>query len=54
MLSKGRLDVMSLHPGHPMLHCFSYRIYKTDEDMTIKHWKKCMDNRREPLGSNIV
>jgi hypothetical protein len=22
--------------------------------MTIKEWKKCMDNHRELLGSNIV
>ena len=51
---KGRLDVISLRPGRPRLHCYSYRISKTDEDMTIKAWKKCMDNRRELLGSNIV
>ena len=52
--SKGHLDVTSLQPGHPRLHCCSYRISKTDEDMTIKDWKKCMDNRRELPGSNIV
>ena len=54
MLPRGRVDVMSLRPGHPKLHCCSYRISKTDEDMKIKDWKNCMDNRRELLGSNIV
>jgi len=54
MFLKGRLDVISLRPGHPRLHSYSYRISKTDEDMTIKEWKKCMDNHRELLGSNIV
>ena len=54
MFPKGRLDVMSLRPGHPMHHFCSYRISKTDEDMAIKAWKKCMDNRTELLGTNIV
>ena len=54
MFPKGLLDVMSLRPGHPTHHGCSYRISKTDEDMTIKDWKKCMDNRRELPGSNIV
>ena len=54
MFPKGRPDVISLRPGHPRLHRCSYRISKTDEDMTIKEWKKCMDNHRELLGSNIV
>ena len=39
MFLKGRLDVISLRPGHPRLHRCSYRISKTDEDMTIKDWK---------------
>ena len=54
MFPKGRLDVMSLRLGHPTHHCCSYRISKTNEDMTIKEWKKCMKNQRELLGSNIV
>ena len=54
MFPKGRLDVMNLRQGHPTNHSYSYRISKTDEDMTIKDWKKCMVNHRELLGSNIV
>ena len=55
MFPKGRLDVMSLRLGHPNRHhCCPYWISKIDEDMTIKDWKKCMVNRRELLGSNIV
>ena len=54
MFPKGRLDVMSLRPGHPTHHNYSYRISKTDEDMTIKDWKQCMVSRTEVLGSNIV
>ena len=54
MFPKGRLDVMSLRPGHPKHHSCSYRISKTDEDMTFKDWKQCMASRKEVLGSNIV
>ena len=50
----GRIDVLNTRPGHPMNHSCSYRISKTDEDMTIKDWKQCMVSRREVLGSNIV
>ena len=54
MYQNGRLDVLNIQPGHPTnLNC-PYRISKTDEDMTTKDWKKCMVNRRELLGSNIV
>ena len=53
MFPKGHLDVLNLRPSLPRLHYCSYRISKTDEDMTIKDWKKCMDNRRELLGTNI-
>ena len=54
MFPKVHLDVISLRPGLPRLHYCSNRISKTDEDMTIKDWKKCMVNHRELLGSNIV
>ena len=54
MFPNGRLDVLNLRPSHPTNHSCSYRISKTDEDMTIKDWKKCMVNHRELLGSNIV
>ena len=53
MFQKRRLDVLNIQPGHPMNHSCSYRISKTNEDMTIKDWKKCMVTRRELLGSNI-
>ena len=29
----------------------AYRISKTGEHMLIKEWKKCMDSRKEVLGS---
>ena len=54
MYQNGRLDVLNIRPGHPTNHSCPYRISKTNEDMTIKDWKKCMVNRRELLGSNIV
>ena len=53
MFQKGRLDVLNIQPGHATNHSCSYRISKTNEDMTIKDWKKCMVTRRELLGSNI-
>ena len=52
-VSERCLDVLNLWPCHPTNHSCSYRISKTDEEMTIKYWKKCMVNRRELLGSNI-
>ena len=53
MYQNGRLDVLNIQPGHPMNHSCSYRIFKTNEDMTIEDWKKCMVTRRLVLGSNI-
>ena len=53
MYQNGRLDVLNIQLGHPMNHICPYRISKTSEDMIIKEWKKCMDNRKELLGSNI-
>ena len=54
MFQKGRLDVLNIRPGHPTNHSCLYRISKTNEDMRIKDWKKCMVTHRELLGSNIV
>ena len=52
MFPKGCLDVMSLQPGHPTnLNC-PYQISKRSGDMQIKGWKKCMDSRKDLLGSN--
>ena len=49
----GSLRVLNIYPGHPTnLNC-PYRISKISGDMTIKEWKKCMDSRKELLGSNI-
>ena len=50
---KGRLDFMRLRPGHPADLTCAYRISKTGEHMLIKEWKKCLDIRKEVLGSNI-
>ena len=53
MYQNGSLDVLNIHPGHPTnLNC-PYRISKRSGDMLIKEWKKCMDSRKEVLGSNI-
>ncbi|KAI4979071.1 hypothetical protein ZWY2020_015824 [Hordeum vulgare] len=51
MYTHGRLDVLNIQPGRPTnLNC-PYRISKRSGDMTIKEWKKCMDSRKELLGS---
>ena len=51
MYQNGRLDVLYIQPGHPTnLNC-PYRISKRSGDMQIKEWKKCMDSRKELLGS---
>ena len=53
MYQKGSLNVLNIRPGHPTnLNC-PYQISKRNGDMQIKGWKKCMDSRKELLGSNI-
>ena len=54
MYQNGRLAVLNILPDQSRELTCVYRISKTNEDMTIKDWKKCMVNRRELLGSNIV
>ena len=51
MYQNGSLDVLNIQPGHPTnLNC-PYRISKRSGDMLIREWKKCMDSRKEVLGS---
>ena len=51
MYQNSSLDILNIHPGHPTnLNC-SYQISKRSGDMKIKGWKKCMDSRKELLGS---
>ena len=53
MYQKGSLNVLNIQPGHlTNLNC-PYQISKRSGDMQIKGWKKCMDSRKELLGSNI-
>ena len=54
MYQNGRLDVLNIRPGRPTNLTCPYRISKTGEHMIIKERKKCMDSRKEVLGSNIV
>ena len=54
MYQNGRLHVLNIQPGRPTNLTCPYRISKRDGDMKIAKWKKCMDSRKELLGSNIV
>ena len=49
----GRLLVLNILPGKSRELTCAYWISKTGEHMFIKEWKKCMDIRKEVLGSNI-
>uniref|UniRef100_A0A8R7VGP6 Uncharacterized protein n=1 Tax=Triticum urartu TaxID=4572 RepID=A0A8R7VGP6_TRIUA len=52
MYTHGSLHVLNIQPGRPTnLNC-PYRVSKRSGDITIKEWKKCMDRRKELLGSN--
>ena len=51
MYQKGSLNVLNIQPGHPTNLNFPYQISKRSGDMQIKEWKKCMDSRKEVLGS---
>ena len=53
MYYNGRLEVLNLQPGHPTDLTCAYRTSETGEHMLIKEWKKCLDIRKEVLGSNI-
>ena len=53
MYQNGRLAVMNLQPGQSKELTCAYRISKAREYMIIREWKKCMDIRKEVLGSNI-
>ena len=53
MYQNGHLAVMNLQPGHSKKLLCAYRISKSGEHMLIKEWKKCLDIRKEVLGSNI-
>ena len=51
MYQNGSLQVLNLYPGHPTnLNC-PYWISRRSGDMLIREWKKCMDSRKEVLGS---
>ena len=51
MYQKGSLNVLNIQPGHPTnLNC-PYRISRRSGDMLIREWKKCMDSRKEVVGS---
>ena len=51
MYPNGRLGVLNIQPGHSTNLSCPYRISKTSEHMLILEWKKCMDSRKEVLGS---
>ena len=53
MYQKGRLNVLNIQTGRATNLTCPYRISKTGEHMLIKEWKKCLDIRKEVLGSNI-
>ena len=47
----GSLRVLNIYPGHPTnLNC-SYRIAKRSGGMKNQRMEKCMDSRKEVLGS---
>ena len=54
MYMKGDTNIISLRPSLPMVHRSAYSISRRDEDLTIKGWRKVMNDRRELLGSNMV
>ena len=47
----GRLSVLNILPGKSRELTCPYRVSKRSGDITIKEWKKCMDSRKELLGS---
>ena len=54
MLMKGAMYIISLQSTLHTVHRSAYSISRRDEDLTIKGWRKVMNDRRELLGSNMV
>ena len=53
MYQNGRLAVLNIQPVQSKDLTCAYQISKTGEHMLIKECKKCLDIRKEVLGSNI-
>ena len=53
MYQNGRREVLNILQGQSRELTCAYRISKTGDHMFIKEWKKCLDIRKEVLGSNI-
>ena len=54
MHMKGDMNIISLRPSWPMVHRSAYTISRRDEDLTIKGWRKVLNDHRELLGGNMV
>jgi hypothetical protein len=54
MHMKGDMDIISLRPSLPTVLRSAYTISRRDEDLTIKGWRKVLNDSRELLGGNMV
>ena len=54
MYMEGDMDIISLWLSLPTVHRSPYSISRRDEDLTIKGWRKVMNDRRELLERNMV
>ena len=54
MLMKGAMYIISLQSTLPTVHRSAYSISRRDEDLTIKGWRKNINDRRELLGGNVM
>ena len=54
MYMEGDMDIISLWPSLPTVHRSPYSISRRDEDLTIKGWRKVMNEPRKLLGGNMV
>ena len=53
MYQNARHAIMNIQPGESKELSYAYQISKSGEHMLIKESKKCLDIRKEVLGSNI-
>ena len=50
--TKGCMSIVSLRPRYPALHMNAFRIYRSDECLIVKDWRKIVNDRREVLGGS--
>ena len=50
--TKSQMSIVSLRPRYPALHMNAFRIFRSDECLIAKDWRKIVNDHREVLGGS--